>query len=242
MLIWQDEGIILSTKNFSESSLLIKVFTKNHGLSKGLVLGAKSKKNIYIYQSGNNVTAKWSARTDENLGRFNCELISGKASFILGNPLNLSAIVSMLNLLEFSMVEKEVEVALYDKTLYIMDIITSAQHSWVSAYVEWEVFLLAKLGFGLDLSQCVLTRKKENLKYVSPKTGKAVSENAAGKWKNRLLYLPQFLIDETIPNLDEINDGLKITENFLIKFALSVNKKLPFSRNDFIKKLSLYYS
>ena len=60
---------------------------------------------------------------------------------------------------------------------------------------------------------------------------------AAGKWKNKLLILPEFLINETIPNIDEISQGLKITENFLIKFSISINKKLPFSRNNFIKNL-----
>ena len=135
------------------------------------------------------------------------------------------------------MVEDEVETNLYEKTLYVIYAIIDNQKNWLSIYVKWEVFLLAKVGFGLDLTECVLTKQKGNLKYVSPKTGKAVSMKAAGKWKNKLLILPEFLINETIPNIDEISQGLKITENFLIKFSISINKKLPFSRNNFIKNL-----
>ena len=44
MIIWDDEAIILSSVKFSENSLVLKVFSKNRGIQKGLVRGAKSKK------------------------------------------------------------------------------------------------------------------------------------------------------------------------------------------------------
>ena len=45
MIIWDDEGLILSSINYSETSLILKVFTRNHGIQKGFVKGAKSKKS-----------------------------------------------------------------------------------------------------------------------------------------------------------------------------------------------------
>ena len=44
MVIWDDEGLILSSINYSETSLILKVFTNIHGVQKGFVRGAKSKK------------------------------------------------------------------------------------------------------------------------------------------------------------------------------------------------------
>ena len=111
---------------------------------------------------------------------------------------------------------------------------------WKDAYVKWELFLLAILGYGLDLSSCVITNKKENLKFVSPKTGKAVNFEAAGKWKNKLLRLPSFLITNSNPNIEDIKLGLKLSENFLHKFAESVNRSLPFARSIFIENISEY--
>ena len=53
--------------------------------------------------------------------------------------------------------------------------------------------LLSDLGYGLDLSACAVTGRTDNLAYVSPKTGRAVTAEGAGAWAARLLPLPGFL-------------------------------------------------
>ena len=101
----------------------------------------------------------------------------------------------------------------------------------------WEIFLLKKIGFGLELSKCVLTNQTNNLKFVSPKSGCAVSQKVAEKWKKRLFILPEFLLSEKNAKLQDIINGLKITTNFLKKFSISINKTLPFTREDFIDRI-----
>ena len=41
-----------------------------------------------------------------------------------------------------------------------------------------------------------LHRRQNDLIYVSPKTGRAVSRDAAGIYASRLFKLPQFLLDK----------------------------------------------
>ncbi len=53
--------------------------------------------------------------------------------------------------------------------------------------VRWEALLQADLGFGLDLTACAVTGETAGLAYVSPRTGRAVTEAAAGTWTGRLL-------------------------------------------------------
>ena len=45
--------------------------------------------------------------------------------------------------------------------------------------LRFELAMLAALGVGLDLERCVLSGATEDLVYVSPKSGRAVSRSAA---------------------------------------------------------------
>ena len=84
-------------------------------------------------------------------------------------------------------------------------------------YVRYEIGLLSELGFGLDLSQCTATGVTEDLAYVSPRSARAVSREAARPYRNRLLPLPSFLLPDTRAEYaaQDILDGLKLTGYFL---------------------------
>ena len=41
MINWKNKGLVLSSTNYSETSLILKVFTDKHGIRKGLVKGGK---------------------------------------------------------------------------------------------------------------------------------------------------------------------------------------------------------
>jgi DNA repair protein RecO (recombination protein O) len=90
----------------------------------------------------------------------------------------------------------------------------------VAALAAWEFGLLADLGYGLDLSECALTGSTEDLAYVSPKSGRAVSEAAAGQWRERLLKLPGFLRDGGGgASPEDLRDALRLTGHFLARDA-----------------------
>src|SRR3546814_18730479 len=60
---------------------------------------------------------------------------------------------------------------------------------WIAAYVRWEVGVLADLGYGLDLDSCAVTGRNDDLAYVSPRSGRAVSLTAGEPYRDRLLPL-----------------------------------------------------
>jgi len=113
MIIWDDEGLILSSINYSETSLILKVFTRNHGVQKGFVRGAKSKKKSNIYEAGNLVNISFKSRTEDMLGIFLVDLMKPSSLLYLNDLKRFSCIISVINLLEFSLLENEPETDLY---------------------------------------------------------------------------------------------------------------------------------
>ena len=113
MIIWDDEGLILSSINYSETSLILKVFTRNHGVQKGFVRGAKSKKKSNIYEAGNLVNISFKSRTEDMLGIFLVDLMKPSPLLYLNDLKRFSCIISVINLLEFSLLENEPETELY---------------------------------------------------------------------------------------------------------------------------------
>ena len=237
MIIWDDEGLILSSINYSETSIILKVFTRNHGVQKGFVRGAKSKKKSNIYEAGNLVSISFKSRTEDMLGIFLVDLMKPSPFLYLNDVRRFSCIISVINLLEFSLLESEPETELYFYSKNLINKIFSYEEGWIEEYIRWEVFLLKKIGFGLELSKCILSNKKTNLSYVSPKSGCAVNKEAGKPWEKKLLELPKFLISDNKANRSELRKGFKITTYFLTKFANSIDKILPFTRSNFMDNI-----
>ena len=237
MIIWDDEGLILSSINYSETSLILKVFTRKHGIQKGFVRGAKSKKKSNIYEAGNLVSISFKSRTEDMLGIFLVDLMKPSPLLYLNDLKRFSCIISVINLLEFSLLESEPETELYFYSKNLINKIFSYEEGWIEEYIRWEVFLLKKIGFGLELSKCILSNKKTNLSYVSPKSGCAVNKEAGKPWEKKLLELPKFLISDNKANSSELRKGFKITTYFLTKFANSIDKILPFTRSNFMDNI-----
>ncbi len=237
MIIWDDEGLILSSINYSETSIILKVFTRNHGVQKGFIRGAKSKKKSNIYEAGNLVCLSFKSRTEDMLGIFLVDLMKPSPLLYLNDLKRFSCIISVINLLEFSLLESEPETELYCYSKNLINKIFSYEEGWIEEYIRWEVFLLKKIGFGLELSKCILSNKKTNLSYVSPKSGCAVNKEAGKPWEKKLLELPKFLISDNKANRSELRKGFKITTYFLTKFANSIDKILPFTRSNFMDNI-----
>ncbi|MBM3650986.1 MAG: DNA repair protein RecO, partial [Alphaproteobacteria bacterium] len=110
---------------------------------------------------------------------------------------------------------------------------------WPVLYVRLELGLLQELGFGLDLGRCAATGATEDLAYVSPKTGRAVSREAAEPYKDKLLALPAFLSTGGLPaDTEALRQGLDLTGYFLERHVFwSHNKPLPAARARFMETL-----
>jgi DNA repair protein RecO (recombination protein O) len=236
---WSDKGLVVSVKKYGENSLILHLFTKEHGVHAGLVKYSTTKKNGYIYELGNILSVEWTGRLEEQLGFYKSELEKSYLYNIINNSLKLDALNSICSMLSMFLPERQVNSKLYKETIEIIKYLNNNNMTWVSRYAQWELLLLSELGYGLDLSQCAVTGEIENLKYVSPKSGRAVSELGAGIWVKKLLILPKFLqkFNTNAVDNDELNYGIKLTTFFLNRYVVSIGLKLPESRDRFTNKL-----
>ena len=235
---WDDEAIVLSVRPHGESSAIAQLLTRAYGRHAGLVRGGQSKRLKAVYQAGNLVKAVWSGRLSEHLGSFDCELIRSYSAGIIEQPDRLVALVASTAVCEGAMPERESHPACFEGLLALLDAL-EGDH-WAEVYVRWELGLLAELGFGLDLSRCAGGGDNDQLSYVSPKSGRAVSLSAGEPYRERLLPLPGFLLGRGEGGRKEIADGLALTGYFVERHLFHPHHKaLPDSRQRLAERLSV---
>lgn len=226
MISWNDTGIVLNVRPHGENGAVVTLLTREHGRAAGYVYGATSTKVRGVLESGNVVSVQWQAKSHDQLGSFALEPERSYAASFMHDPMKLTALQSACALADKTLPEHESHPGVYEGMLALLQAFDAEY--WAAAYIYWEVGLLRELGFGLDLKKCVSTGLSENLLYVSPKSGCAVSETAGEEYKDRLLALPPFLRGEARMDDADILDGLKLTGHFLLHRVFSqANTNLP---------------
>lgn len=212
---WQDKAIILAVRPHGENGAVVSLLTAENGRQAGYVRGAFSSRNRGALEVGSIVDANWQSRVEGNLGTLSLELSRSIAALVMQDPLRLAALQSACALCDQALPEKEGHAGLYQGLLAFFDMFDS--EIWGAAYVIWELALLRELGFSLDLSRCAGGGHKDNLSYVSPKSGCAVSAEAGEPYRDKLLRLPEFLKHNKSRNFAEIDvlTGLEMTGYFL---------------------------
>lgn len=231
---WSDDAIVLSSRPHGENGAILELLTRDHGRHAGLVRGGASRRVKPTLQPGNSVHVQWRARLEEHLGSFSCELAQARAGELMDSREALAGLNAFTAILNAAMPEREAHAPVFLSGEILLDAMVAhdARH-WLPLYVRWEAGLLEALGFGLDLSECAATGAKNDLGYVSPRTGRAVSRDGAGIYANRLFRLPRFLLDASAeePEQDEIAAGLALTGHFLLERVLRPHgKEMPQAR------------
>ena len=212
---WRDEAVILSVRRHGETSAIAEVLSAEHGRCLGLVRGGRSRVQRPVLQPGNQVQITWRARLEEHLGNFSLEALSLRAGAIMEEPFRLAGLSTLAGLAQF-LPEREPHRRIYDGLKIILEAIDHDE-IWPALLVRWEMGLLDELGFGLDLSKCAATGATENLVFVSPKTGRAVSAAAGAPYRDLLLALPPFLRSGESATHSDILDGFRLTGFFLAR-------------------------
>lgn len=212
---WRDEGVLLSMRPHGESSAIVEIFTRDHGRHAGVVRGGGSRKMAALLQPGHQVMAVWRARLDDHIGSYTLEPLRSRAA-LLTDRLGLAGLNAVCALLRSALPEREAHGALWQLTIALLDRMERAE-DWPTQYLRWELALLEELGFGLDLTRCAVTGSRDDLAYVSPRTGRAVSRSAAGEWAARLLPLPPFLLGQGPALGAEIGQAMALTGHFLAR-------------------------
>lgn len=210
-------AIVCSVRAHGEHGAILRSLTEEAGLVAGYVRGGRSTRLRPILMPGNLIALELRARTEEQLAGATAELLESRAP-LLAEPLPAAAIDWVTSLTAAILPESQPYPALYSALSAVLDAIgvASSARQWAAALARYELLLLAELGFGLNLDECVVTGASADLAYVSPKSGGAVSAGAAAGYEERLLRLPGFLRGaDPDPSLGDVLDGLAITGHFL---------------------------
>lgn len=212
---WSDEGLVISVRPHGETATVVELFTRAHGRHLGLVHGGRSRKNRPVLQIGNHVDATWKGRLADQLGHIGIELRAAHAAAAMEDAATLSALTSIAAHLRL-LPERDPHPSLYEITMFVLGFMDD-ETVWPALLVRWEVALLAELGFGLDLTACAATGSNDQLIYVSPRTGRAVSASAGEPYRDKLLPLPGFLVKGSRGGVTsaDVAAGLRLTRYFL---------------------------
>jgi DNA repair protein RecO (recombination protein O) len=227
---WDLPAIVLDARPFGEGDAVATVMTEEHGLHRGLARGGMARAQAATWQAGNLVQVRWVARLADQLGSFSAELVHPAAALAFDDALTLAMLSSACSVAEGALPEREPHPLVFDGLVQLIARLSQGP-VMLGDLVRWETVLLAELGYGLDLTACAVTGETAGLAYVSPKTGRAVTAEAAGTWRARLLKLPSFLVGGNTAGPEDWRNGLRLTGHFLARDAFGhQHRPLPAAR------------
>ena len=225
-MTWDDIGFLLSKNKYNENSLIVEIYTKNHGKIPGIIFGGTSKKLKNYLQIGNKIYVNFNSKSENRIGYFKTELDQALSPYYFDDYKKLLCISSAMNLIKILTAESQKNQNIYDliENFYIL-----LNHSnWIKNYIFWELELFKILGYDLNFENLVDKKVIDNkLQYVS----KSLIEKK---------IVPNFLIDKTqnIEDMSTLLSGLKLVSDYLNKTILKPNNlSQPISRLQFIDKL-----
>jgi DNA repair protein RecO (recombination protein O) len=231
---WIDDGIVLGVKRHGESSVILELMTQERGRHLGLVRGGTSSRLRGILQPGNSLRATWRARLDDHLGNYAVEGIHLRAAGFLASAHAVHGVTHLAALCRL-LAEREPHANVHQALEIILDRLEDPA-AVAPMIAQFELVFLAELGFGLDLTSCAATGTKEDLIYVSPRSGRAVSRAAGEAYRDKLMRLPDFLRFANEPaSAADVADAFALTGFFLDRHAFGPRGlALPDARARFV--------
>ena len=231
-------AIVCAVRAHGEHGAVVRLLTPGHGLLAGYVRGGRSRRLRPVLQPGNGVRARLVARVDSQLAAATVELDRARTVVAL-TALGGAGLEWLTALTTTALTEGEAHPRLYEALDGLLEAMAlgAAPARWLAGLVQYELMLLAELGFGLDLTSCAATGAVAELVYVSPKSAQAVSRGAGEPYKAKLLALPGFLTvsaaaspprfgresknSSSSPVLPDLLAGLRLTGHFLARDVLT---------------------
>jgi DNA repair protein RecO (recombination protein O) len=228
---WQAPAVVLDARPHGESGAVVTLLTEEHGRHAGLAKGGASRAQAALWQPGNLVEARWVARLADQLGAVSGEMVHAAAALAMEDPLSLALLRAATSVADGALPEREPHPRIFHGLVAVIATLARSAEDALPELVRWEADLLAELGYGLDLARCAVTGGTDDLAFVSPRSGRAVSEGAAGAWRDRLLPLPTFLLGQGPSGPVDWAAGLRLTGHFLARDVFGThNKPLPAAR------------
>ena len=223
IMTWDDEGFLISKNRYSENSLIVEIFTKNHGKTSGIIFGGTSRKIKNYLQLGNQLYVNYSSKTENKIGNFKIEILKAYTPVFFDNYRKLLCIFSAFQLIKILTAESQKNIKIYGliENFYIL----LKKENWIRNYIFWELELFKIIGYDLELKNLV---KKELINNEVKYLVKSTKENK---------IVPNFLIDNNQDFLNEeiLIDGLRLVGDYLEKSILRPNNiNYPLSRLRFL--------
>ncbi|MHB8528709.1 MAG: DNA repair protein RecO [Caulobacteraceae bacterium] len=236
---FEDDAFVLAARAHGESGAIVEMLTARRGKWAAHVAGGASRRMKPLLQPGARAVFRYRARLADQLGSGALEATGQGPSALFDEPLALAGLAAAVQVTAGALPEREphrgVFLAFDRRQAALAD-----REIWTAVFVRFEAGLLQDLGFGLDLSKCALTGAADNLAWVSPRTGRAVSAQAGEPFRDRLLPLPGFLLSaqaRLAPG--EVGAGLALTGHFLEACVFGpVGRPLPAGRTRLVETLA----
>lgn len=224
---WHDCGIVLSHRPHGEIGSILELLSQKHGRHLGLVRGGRSRKLRASLQPGNSLDVIWRARLDEHLGTWSVELWKARAAALMKQEVSITAMMAAAGVCRL-LPERDSCRRVHDGLEELLAGVVAGEENWPLRYVIWELEMLRELGYGLELDSCALGGSRDDIGYVSPRTGKAASMEEGAPYADRLFPLPGFLrpgASEKVKAgdypvvVEEIVAGLRLSRHFLERWG-----------------------
>ena len=236
---FSEEAFVLSVRSHGDTGVVVDLLTETQGRHSAYVAGGASRKMKPFLQPGARVIAEYRARTSDHLGSARLEPIGEGPSALFDDPLALTGLAAAASVAQGALPEREAHPGAFLAFEALMGVFPIPD-VWPAIYVRFEAGLLEDLGFGLDLSRCAATGSMDDLIYVSPRTGRAVSREAGAPYADKMLTLPPFMLGAQAGlRTGDVQHGLNLTGHFLEQFVFHPqNKPIPPARVWLVDKLA----
>ena len=200
--------------------------------------GGASRRIKPALQPGAKVIFTYHARVADQLGSARIEPLGEGPAALFDDPAALAGLAAAAAVVAQALPEREPHPGVF-LAFEALTLALAEAEIWPAVLVRFEAGLLADLGFGLDLSACTVTGSTDDLVYVSPRTGRAVSAAAGEPYEDRLLALPLFLLSsQSRLTPGDIAAGLALTGHFLQTCVFNpLDRPLPPARERMIDRL-----
>jgi DNA repair protein RecO (recombination protein O) len=228
---FHEEAFVLSARAHGDTGVVVDLLTETQGRRGAYVAGGASRKMKPFLQAGSRVIADYRARTSDHLGSARLEAVGEGVSALFDDPLALTGLAAAAAVAQGGLPEREPHPGAFLAFEALMSAF-QIPDVWPAIFVRFEAGLLEDLGFGLDLSRCAATGTMDDLIYVSPRTGRAVSREAGAPYADKMLKLPPFMLGAQAGlGQGDVGAGLDLTGHFLEQFVFHPqNRPIPEAR------------
>lgn len=235
---FSDDAYVLSARAHGDTGVVVELLTAGHGRRAAYVAGGASRRMKPFLQAGARVSVDFRSRTADQLGSARLEPVGQGPAALFDDPLALIGLNAAAAVAQGALPEREPHPGAFLAFEALMGAFVFPE-IWPAVFTRFEAGLLDDLGFGLDLSKCGATGATDDLVWVSPRTGRAVSREAGAPYADKLLKLPPFMLGAQAGLVEgDVRAGLDLTGHFLEQFVFHPqNRPLPPARVWMMDKL-----